>query len=101
VGLSSGALQARVAESVELVNSLSPRAQVDVVGILWPTTPPPAATEVDAAIRAGAAEAGALFTHTLDLRFSSTSDDSPDDEGHDAIAVRLASSFSDLGLWGP
>lgn len=92
-------LQARVTAAVLAVRQQVPAAQVDVVGILWPGTPPAAAPAADAAIRAGAQAAGALFTSTLDLRFPAVAAaNRPTDAGHAAIAVRLQSSFRDLGL---
>ena len=100
VALPPDQLTARVVEAVALVREQAPAAQVDVVGVLWPAAPPVAATRADAAIRAGAEQAGAMFTHTLDLRFPAPVRNHPDDAGYARISVRLESSFRDLGLLG-
>ena len=91
-------IRGRVVEAVEAVRAAAPRAQVVVVGLLWPAAPPAGAAGADQALRDAAASAGVLFTHTFDLRFPGVAGNRTDDSGHQRIAVRLESSFRDLGL---
>lgn len=91
-------LESRVTEVIEAVRVQAPRAQIVVVGMLWPGKPPAEAEAADAAMSRAAAKAGALFTYTFDLRFPAAGGIRPTDEGYRDIAVRLRSSFTDLGL---
>ncbi len=52
----------------------------------------------DTALRAAAEQGKALFAYTLDLRFPAIGGLKPTDDGYRDIAVRLRSSFTDLGL---
>ena len=92
-------LPGRVREVVELIDSLAPQAQVVIVGVLWPGPPPAAAKGFDVVLKAAANSAGANFSHTYDLRFTSSGPGNrPDDDGYRLIAERLRASFIDLGL---
>ena len=98
VRLAVGELRGRVVEAVEAVRAVAPRAQVVVVGVLWPAAPPATARIADEALQAGAAAARALFSYTYDLRFDAAGGNRPNDDGYAKIAERLQSSFNDLGL---
>lgn len=91
-------LESRVTEVIEAVREQVPRAQIVVVGLLWPSKPPAEGAAVDEAMSRAASRAGALFTYTFDLRFAAAGGIRPTDEGYRDIKVRLQSSFRDLGL---